>query len=217
MVLPLLAIYCAYTLKTITSFPISEKAISKWDLIKSIISVLAFIIALCYMLLFTQPSLLNSKITYRILWGILTISIILILLSGKRDVAMLIASMGIIIFPLQQIYHQTERSNSGQLENIKFIMDNTTPEDTVLDGWSGFGVFRPHAYYYHFLHGEARAMLSNDDLADNLINTLKEKRTKVIIYDSSVKALPQPVQDYITQNYVYSGHGNIYLLKQIHQ
>ncbi|MDQ1329479.1 MAG: 2 protein [Candidatus Poribacteria bacterium] len=58
-------------------------------------------------------------------------------------------------------------------------------------------------------------MLSNDNLADNLISALKEKRTKVIIYDGSVKALPQPVQDYIMQSYVYSGQGNIYLLKQI--
>ena len=215
MVLPLLAIYCAYTLKIIISFSISEKPIIKWNLIRFIISVLTFIIALCYMLDFIQPSLLNSKIAYEIICGILVILIILTLLKGKRNIALLLASIGIIIFPLQQIYHQTERSNTGQLEDIKFIMNNTTPDDTVLDGWSGFGVFRPHAYYYHFLHNEVRAMLSNDDLADNLISALKEKRTKVIIYDGSVKALPQQVQNYITQNYVYSGQGNIYLLKRI--
>src|SRR5262249_24067138 len=112
--------------------------------------------------------------------------------------------------------HLMSRSNSGQLADIKFIMDNTNPQDTVLDGWSGLGVFRPHAYYYHFLHAEIRAMLSNEKLAHNLITTLKQKRTKVIIYDTSIRALPPPFQEYITQNYVYSGQGNIYLLEQMH-
>lgn len=56
-------------------------------------------------------------------------------------------------------------------------------------------------------------MMSKEELEDNLIQSLKEKKTKVIIYDGSVKALPKTVQDYIAENYAHSGQGNIYLLK----
>src|SRR5262249_52884236 len=156
-----------YTLKIVMSFSTSQKPRSKYELAKFILSASAFVMALCHMLALTRP--FNSNITYTILWGMLTISVVVTLLKGKRNMATLIASVGIILFPLRQIYHQTERTNSKQLEAIKFIMDNTAPEDAVLDGWSGFGVFRPHAYYYHFLHAELRAMLGNHELADNLI------------------------------------------------
>jgi hypothetical protein len=72
-------------------------------------------------------------------------------------------------------------------------MNITTDEDTILDGWSGFGFLRSHAYYYFFLHSEMLAMLSEKERSDDLINSLEEKRTKVVIYDGSIKALPKKV------------------------
>ena len=230
MLLPLLAIYCAYMLKTIVDYSFQKLGSSgrpanggeakgwrgRWhregDLLKSILGVLAFIVALCYILLYIQPTLLDSKALYIAFWGLLLILIIFTSLKKKRCYVALIASIGIVVFPFQQTCRQLERSNAGQLADIRCIMSITSPRDTVLDGWSGFGVFRPHAYYYYFLHKEVRAMLGKEDLEDNLIVSLKEKRPKVIIYDSSIKALPKAVQDYIAKNYVYSGQGNIYLL-----
>ena len=84
-------------------------------------------------------------------------------------------------------------------------------EDTVLDGWSGYGFLRSHAYYYFFLHPEMRAMLSEKERSDDLIESLEEQPAKVVIYDSSVKALPKKVQKHIRANYKSSGQGNIWL------
>src|SRR5204863_8808030 len=40
---------------------------------------------------------------------------------------------------------------SPQIEEIQYIMENTTPTETVMDGYRGSGVFRPHAYFFWFL------------------------------------------------------------------
>jgi hypothetical protein len=58
-----------------------------------------------------------------------------------------------------------------------------------------------------------RAMLSEKELSDDIIEALEKQRTKVVIYDSSIKALPKKVQKYILANYAKSGHGNIYVRK----
>lgn len=126
---------------------------------------------------------------------------------------MLLISIGFIAYPFQQTVKQLSASNSGQLGNVQYIMDITTEDDTVLDGWSGYGFLRKHAYYYYFLHPEMRAMLSEKERSDDIIEGLEKQRTKVIIYDSSIKALPEKVQKYISANYVPSGHGNIYIRK----
>jgi len=125
----------------------------------------------------------------------------------------LAVSIAIVIaaYLLVQTVGQLSQRNDGQLANVKYIMNVTTEDDTVLDGWSGFGFLRPHAYYYFFLHSEMLAMLSEKEKSDDLINSLEEKRTKVVIYDGAVKALPEKVQEYISGKYRHSGHGDIWV------
>jgi hypothetical protein len=55
-----------------------------------------------------------------------------------------------------------------------------------------------------------RAMLTEKEESDDLINSLEEKRTRVVIYDGSIKALPKKVQEYISDKYK-PGHGNIWV------
>jgi hypothetical protein len=54
-------------------------------------------------------------------------------------------------------------------------------------------------------------MLSEKEKTDDLINSLEEKRTRVVIYNGSVKTLPKKVQEYISGKYKPSGHGNIWV------
>ena len=126
---------------------------------------------------------------------------------------MLLISIGVIAYPFQQTVKQLSANNSGQLGNVQYIMDITSEDDTVLDGWSGYGFLRNHAYYYYFLHPEMRAMLSEKERSDDLIESLEKNRTKVIIYDAHVKDMHKKVQEYISANYVKSGHGNIHIRK----
>jgi len=103
------------------------------------------------------------------------------------------------------------RSNEGRLNEIRFILQNTTRQDTVLDGWTGSGVFRDHAYYYYFLHGEVRNMLTPEESSEDVVYALREKQTKIIIYDSNVQALSPEVRNYVEANYKPTGVGSLYI------
>ena len=46
-----------------------------------------------------------------------------------------------------------------QLARLRLVLTLTTAKDTVFDGFTGAGAFRPHAYFYFFLHDEIRALL----------------------------------------------------------
>jgi len=186
------------------------------------LALIVVIVGLVYTLRYSKPSLPNFKdllntrkltsgILYLILWIPLIVSALVTFICNKRAYAVLLISIGIIAHPLDQMVTQLSEKNDGQLANIKYVMDSTSPWDAVLDGWSGYGFLRPHAYYYFFLHGEIRAMLSEKELSDDLIESVKQNNTKIVIYDGDLRALPQRTQEYISANYVPSGQDDIYV------
>jgi beta-glucosidase/6-phospho-beta-glucosidase/beta-galactosidase len=59
-----------------------------------------------------------------------------------------------------------------------------------------------------------RAMLNEKELTDDLIKSAEERNTKIVIYDGDLKALPQKTQDYITNNYMPTGQGDLYIRKK---
>lgn len=218
--LPLLAIFCGLIFSKISVVNIrrliSDLAHGKPRPVYVAFTLIAInltIAGLFYTLSYSKPIVLNSRAIYLIFWIALTVLALPIFIFNKGKYAMLLISIGFIAYPLQQTVKQLSTNNSGQLGNVKYIMDITTEDDTVLDGWSGYGFLRNHAYYYYFLHSEMRAMLNEKERSDDIIESLDKQRTKVIIYDSSIKALPEKVQKYISANYVKSGHGNIHIRK----
>jgi hypothetical protein len=157
---------------------------------------------------------LKPNILYLIIWIPFIISAVLTFIFGKRKYAFMFISIGIIIHPLDQMVTQFSQKNDGQLADIQYIMANTDSSEAVLDGWSGYGFLRPHAYYYYFLHSEMRAMLNEQELTDDLIKSAEERNTKIVIYDGDMKALPKKTQDYITTNFVPTGQDDLYIRKK---
>ena len=92
-------------------------------------------------------------------------------------------------------------------------MSITSPNDAVQDGWSGKGVFRPHSYYYWFLHGEIRAMLTEKQLSDDLIAAMERTETKVVIYDGNLRALPGKFRKYVQEKFEPTGRDDIFIRK----
>jgi len=118
----------------------------------------------------------------------------------------MILSLGPILKPLQRNYVR----NTAQKEYIRLICEETTSEDCVLDGWTGYAFFRPHAYYYFFLHPEIRAMLTQDELDKNVIEAIERNKPKIIIYDSNLRSLPPSVNEHIRSHYRAMGLGDLY-------
>lgn len=92
-------------------------------------------------------------------------------------------------------------SNLRQQRRIAYLNESVGPEERVFDGYSGYGLFRPHAYRYWFLHDEMLLMLSESERTDDIIAALAHPRVRAAIRDVYTKELPAPVQRYLDENF----------------
>lgn len=115
-------------------------------------------------------------------------------------VTLCLALAGVV--PLVRVATLLHREdNSAQRRQLEYVMANTRSSDAVFDGYTGYGVFRPHAYYYWMIHQEVQAMLSERDKGERLIAALESKRPPIAIADDWVAMLPRQVQTYLAEHY----------------
>jgi hypothetical protein len=108
----------------------------------------------------------------------------------------------LVVFPVvQQLDWIHHNSNAAQRARVDYVVDTTSGGDAVFDGYSGAGVFRPHAYRYWFLHEEMRAMLSEEDRGPNVVRALEARRPAIVIVDRHVAALPDVVREHVEARY----------------
>ena len=135
------------------------------------------------------------------LFGILSVAVS----RARRREAWMPLAVGlalITIVPLVRVGTTLPRlGNNDQRERVEYLLANTRPGDAVFDGYTGYGVFRPHAYYFWFLHEEVQAMLPESDKNSRLLAALEITRPAIAITDSWVATLPPQVQTYLANNY----------------
>jgi hypothetical protein len=108
----------------------------------------------------------------------------------------------LLAFPLvEQLDYFGQASNEWQRARVDFVLANTRPDQCVFDGFSGYGVFRPHAYKYWFLHEEVQLMLSDKELGPDVIEALQRTRAPLVVCDQYSATLPAAVHRYIARNY----------------
>jgi hypothetical protein len=95
------------------------------------------------------------------------------------------------------------RLMKSQLLGVRAVLENTLATDTVMDGWSGFGLFRRQAWFYSCLNPGMLALLTPPD-RDQLLADLQsgEIAPKVIALDKSLGSVSIPVTDFFLRNYV---------------
>jgi hypothetical protein len=87
-------------------------------------------------------------------------------LAGRaRHLVLVLALIGLAVLPARKLRHSLDLRNDRQLARLRHVIETTRPDDIVMDGWEGTGVFRPHAFHYFFLHRETLAMLPQRELA----------------------------------------------------
>jgi 4-amino-4-deoxy-L-arabinose transferase-like glycosyltransferase len=112
---------------------------------------------------------------------------------------------GFLLLPISEFRASLKVRNQKQLAALKFVMENSSKSDLVMDGWRGMGVFRPHAFYYYFLHPEIRAMLPKDDLNEFLDGLEAGRiRPKLIVIDSNIQQLSPRFVRYVDDHYTYN-------------
>ncbi len=159
---------------------------------------------------------LITTVIYSIVHVILnTLNYILALRSSNKLIIKFQAAEVLTIVAILQcclVYYQTPilnslhlskvATNKRALDKIEWLMKNTSVQDSVVDDWPMYGVFRKHTSYYWCTHGAILRMLSKDDIKkyeDNLINgkSAPTLHTRAGLF----KVMSKEAKNYIQQNY----------------
>jgi hypothetical protein len=117
---------------------------------------------------------------------------------------LLVLAVGVLLkVPVQAVRFSYRERNDLQLARLRHVFETTKPTDLVMDGWEGTGVFRPHAFYYYFVHEELLPMLSRDRL-DAYVDDLESGRIqpKLITLDANLVALEPRFLRFVMNRYV---------------
>jgi hypothetical protein len=136
----------------------------------------------------------------------------------RASAVRLVLALGLLgLLPLRALREALDWSNEGQLARLRFVLENTRPDDVVMDGWQGLGVFRPHAFHYFFLHAETAAVLPRRDLISYLGSLERGQiRPRMIVMDANLAALGPRFIGFVRMHYV-SRDGFIYFARDAWQ
>src|SRR5262245_1467585 len=149
-----------------------------------------------YLMLFPIACLWAAQ---AVLWGLARMP------ERLRPVLFGLALFGLLWKPVRGVNDEAHRRNDEQLAKLRTVFERTQPTDMVMDGWEGRGVFRPHAFYYFFLHEEVRAVLPHEPV-DALLGELESGsvRPKLIAMDDNLRALGPRFTGFVQTHYTSS-------------
>ncbi len=149
--------------------------------------------------------------TYGILWPLLAGTAILAPAARRPAHLLFLAIVAVPLIPLSRILEY--RPIAPFRAEFDLIMEQTEPSETVLTGWRGSAVFRPHAYYYFFLHGGMLAMLDDESRGPRVLQALEDQPPGAVIRDDGTRGLSAEVQTYLDEHYEATGVGDVWLRK----
>jgi hypothetical protein len=132
-------------------------------------------------------------------------------LHGRREAALGLAVIALAVYPAQWTRWMRAEGDSGQFAELRYVLTSTSPKAVVMDGWSGLGVFRQHAWYYWMLHPGVRAMLPAAAV-NQLAADLRSGRVRpdLVILDENLRRLSNPVRLYLESHYRPTGIDDVY-------
>ena len=129
-------------------------------------------------------------------------------LSGQRPiVALVTVVLATIPYQAQQLRWMAGLDNQRQAAAMELVQRLTAGEHAaVLDGFTGYGWFRPHAWRYHFLHAGVRARLTDADRRE-LANGLRSGRIApgVVLFDANLGKVSAEVDSAIRDRFRPTG------------
>lgn len=120
-----------------------------------------------------------------------------------------VVALGIGIFFQSRLWV----SNTDQIAEIHCVHSRLTQTERFFDVWTGVGVFRPHAFYYWFLHEEVLVMLNPTWLEKSLLRVLADPKTKGFVWGSYFDRLPESVKKQAREQYEPAGCSRLFLRK----
>jgi len=111
----------------------------------------------------------------------------------------------LLVLPVLYLGWSFNHRNDRQLARLRYVFEHTGPADTVLDGWLGTQLFRPHPLYYFFMHRELLGALSESDKDAYLAPLESGKvRPSLITLDDELLALGPRFSAFLRARYASS-------------
>jgi hypothetical protein len=122
---------------------------------------------------------------------------------GRKWAAAGLATLLILMvtWPIPGMYPAQPQTMDQQLRIIQRVIQIASPEDQILDCWTGLYLTRLPAYRYFYLNSDVQRILSPDKLTSDLLEVLDDRKTKVVIRDSYFEQLPRSVLESVQKAY----------------
>lgn len=132
----------------------------------------------------------RHPLAYPALGTIALVAVAVLLRRRRLHAAAAVVLAGTAVYQAQQALWMSGLSNQEQLRAMRVVHAATEPADSVLDGFSGYGWFRPHAWFYFFVHPGVRAAIPAEATAGlrNLI-ARADDAPRVVIEDRHLLAV----------------------------
>ncbi|MFN0053045.1 MAG: hypothetical protein ACKV0T_12740 [Planctomycetales bacterium] len=92
-------------------------------------------------------------------------------------------------------------SNAPQVARVEELHLKVTLDQTVLDGFTGYGALRRHAYYYWWINEYSSALMSPEELGSGLLRQLRATPPAAVLFDDNLRRLPEEVTQWIGTHY----------------
>jgi hypothetical protein len=118
----------------------------------------------------------------------------------RTAAALLVAGSGMGYGVLRDI-DRALWSNRDQVAAIEAVNRQVPREGRVLDGFTGYGVLRPHEWYYWWINEYSLALVPDEELRTGLLSRLQQNPPAAVLFDRNLTQLPDNVRDWIHENY----------------
>jgi hypothetical protein len=155
--------------------------------------------------LWASPYFLNALV-YPV---VVLVAVVVAAVASRRraDIAICAIVAAFALYPVQQLRWMYGLGNAHQLQALSQVDRLTNgPHATVLDGFTGLGWFRMHAWRPHFLHAGVRARLTAQQ-QDALASALRSGRISpgAVLFDEHLRRMSPGVVQAIETAYEPTG------------
>lgn len=136
-------------------------------------------------------------------------------LVGPRDGRLAVVLLLLASGPLLALRTWPQQLNDHSVRQLRFVLENSRPDETVLDGWMSRAPFRPHAYRYYFLNNEMRLLLPRAERLSFLL-ALRDGRInpKLIMLDEHLELWCRDAVPFYHRYYRPTEVGPIWIRKE---
>jgi len=126
----------------------------------------------------------------------------------KKMICLATLIPGLLIAGYMQV--TLPRSSQPQLAVISYVIQNTEPQDMILDGRTGAFLFRPIAWYYWIQHTQVREIIPPEDV-NRLIQNMEDGTIapRLVNLDANLRRVSPELTDYLLANYQAVGVGDL--------